>query len=220
MRSRKLITIPLTLFMIAVIISASYAMWYEVLRMNAEVVTGIVDWEFVTGTIIQLDTCDFSVNDYNASFLPDPGAIQLDKDVGCTDVELEDSDGDGDYDTMIITMHNVYPWYYEHIAFKVHNSGTIPIKIWRVIINGEEYYELNEQELQQGIEIDVDGDGVPDVLIWWGDNFGEQLDPCQSADISLDLTILQGAPQNTTLTVEISFDAIQWNEYEEHLPPS
>ncbi len=218
MRSKKLITIPLTLFMIAVIISASYAMWSEVLRMNAEVVTGIVDWEFVNGTVIHLDSCLYSVNDYNASLLPEPGSTQLDKDVGCTEVVLRDFDGDGDNEVMIVTLINVYPWYYEHIAFKVHNTGTIPIKIWRVIINGEEYYELNEQVLQQGIEIDLSGDGIPDILLWWGDNFGTQLEPCHSADISFDITVLQGAPQNTTLTLTISFEAVQWNEYEELLP--
>ncbi|MFN3268756.1 MAG: hypothetical protein ACK416_05820, partial [Zestosphaera sp.] len=107
----------------------------------------------------------------------------------------------------------VYPWYYTHIAFKVHNDGTIPLKIWRVIINDVAYYELNEQELQQGVELDLNGDGEPDVTVWWGDNFGVQLEPCQSADISFDLTVLQAAPEGATLTIYISFEAIQWNEY-------
>jgi hypothetical protein len=205
--------------------AAAYAMWSEQLNISGSVETGKLDWEIVPGPTIWLDTCGLQPgygnqggNDWNASYLPEPGVVQLDKDVGCTDVQLLDTDGDGDYDAMNITLNNVYPWYYTHIAIKVHNDGSIPLKIWRVIIDGHEYYELNEQQLQQGVEVDLDHDGQPDILIWWGDNFGVQLHPCQSADISLDITVLQPAPQGTTLSFTISFDAIQWNEYESNLP--
>ena len=202
----------------------SFALWSEQLKVNTYVDTGELDWEFVNGTLIYTDACGlepgygyFRGNDWNASYLPSPGAVQLDKDVGCTIVSLIDSDGDGDSDTMNITLSNVYPWYYTHIAFKVHNDGTIPLKIWRVRISNNTYtwtfYELNEQILQQGLPLDLDGDGLNDTLIWWGDNFGEQLHPCQSADISLDITILQEAPESSTLTLYIQLDAIQWNEY-------
>jgi len=214
---RKLI--PFSIILLILSATTALALWSETLRVNVAVGTGEVDWEIVSG-IIWLDACGlqpgygyFRGNDWNASHLPEPGAVQLDKDVGCTDVTLIDSDGDGDYDTMNITLRNVYPWYYTHIAFKVHNDGSVPIKIWRIIINGLEFYELNEQELQQGVELDLTGDGKPDVLIWWGDNFGVQLHPCQSADISLDITVLQGAPQGSTLSFTVSFEAIQWNEY-------
>lgn len=201
-----------------------YALWSETLKVNTYVDTGELDWEFVNGTVIYTDACGlqpgygyFGGNDWNASYLPQPGAVQLDKDVGCTNVSLIDSDGDGDSDTMNITLSNVYPWYYTHVAFKIHNDGTIPLKIWRVrISNGTHtwtFYELNEQVLQQGLEVDLNGDGKNDVLIWWGDNFGEQLHPCQSVDISLDLTVLQDAPQSSTLTLYIYLDAVQWNEY-------
>ncbi|MEM1628456.1 MAG: hypothetical protein QXP02_03440 [Desulfurococcaceae archaeon] len=196
------------------------AMWSETLRVNSSISTGEVDWEIVSGTVIYLDACGlqpgygvFRGNDWNATYLPLPGAVQLDKDVGCADVTLIDSDGDGDYDTMNVTLHNVYPWYYTHIAFKVHNDGTIPIKIWRIIIDGQEFYELNEQELQQGVELELTGDDKPDLLIWWGNNFGVQLHPCQSADISFDVTVLQDAPQSSTLTFTVQLEAIQWNEY-------
>ena len=174
----------------------------------------------MSGTLILLDACGlqpgeefYRGNDWNASFLPQPGAIQLDKDVGCTEVSLIDSDGDGDKDTLNITLHNVYPWYYTHIAFKVHNNGDIPIKIWKIIIDNRVFYELNEQELQQGVEIDVDEDGKYDILIWWGNNFGVQLHPCESADISLDVTVLQDAAENADYHIQITFEAIAWNEY-------
>lgn len=199
---------------------SALAMWSETLRVNSAISTGEVDWRFVPGTVVYLDACGLTPGygfyggyDWNASYLPLPGAEQLGKDVGCTMVILVDSDSDGDMDTMNVTLRNVYPYYYTHIAFKVHNDGTIPIKIWRVIIKGQEFYELNEQELQQGVELDLNNDDKPDVLIWWGNNFGVQLHPCQSADISFDVTVLQDAPEASTLSFTVSFEAVQWNEY-------
>ena len=217
---RKTVALIPIFLLLLVSMSVAYAMWSETLKINVTAKTGELDWEFVNGSVIYLDACGlqpgygyYGGNDWNATNLPAPGATQLDKDVGCTNVTLIDSDGDGDYDTMNITLNNVYPWYYTHIAFKVHNDGTIPLKIWRVVIDSQAFYELNEQALQQGLEVDADGDGYNDTLIWWGDNFGKQLEPCQSADISLDITVLQKAPENSTYNILITFDAVQWNEY-------
>jgi len=213
------ITILVAALIITSLMTAT-AMWLNTLKVNTYVDTGELDWEIVGGTTIWLDACglmpgygNYRGNDWNATYLPKPGSVQLDKDVGCTDVTLVDSDGDGDYDTLNVTLYNVYPWYYTHIAFKVHNDGTIPLKIWRVIIDGQEFYELNKQELQQGLPLDLNNDGKNDILVWWGDNFGVQLHRCQSADISLDITVLQDAPQGSILHFTISLQAIQWNEY-------
>ncbi len=221
---KKTVTIVLIISALIMLTASAIAMWSQVLKINAYVKTGEVDIEFVNGSLTYKDACglapgygDYGGNDWNATNLPSPQVVQLDKDVGCTEVTLNDSDGDLDLDQMIVTLHNVYPWYYTHIAFKIHNNGEIPVKIWRVIINNGTnnmtYYEINEAELDQGEEIDLTGDGKPDVLIWWGDNFGKQLHPCQSADISWDLTILQAAPQGTTLTFTIMIEVVQWNEY-------
>ncbi len=221
--NKSLIT-GLIIVALASSIIVGLAMWYDTLRVNTYVHTGEVDIEFVNGSVIYLDACGlmpgygfFGGNDWNATYLPLPGAIQLDKDVGCTNVTLYDTDGDNDSDTMIVELHNVYPWYYTHIAFKIHNDGTIPVKVWRLTIsNGTHewyFYEVNEKQAQEGVYLDLNGDNKSDILIWWGDNFGKQLHPCQSLDISLDITVLQEAPQGANLTFYIRLDAVQWNEY-------
>ncbi|BEP18296.1 hypothetical protein PYJP_16480 [Pyrofollis japonicus] len=213
-----------TIAVLAISVLAAYAMWSQQVSVTGTINTGELDWEFVGGSLAYMDACglvpgygNYAGNDWNASYYPEPGSIQLDKDAGCTNVTLLDTDGDGDYDALNITLHNVYPWYYTHIAFKAHNNDDIPLKIWRVTIEGpyssETYYELNEQELQQGVELDLTGDNQPDITVWWGDNFGTQLHYCQSADISLDITVLQTAPQGSTLSFIVKLDAIAWNEY-------
>jgi len=204
---RQTIITTLLFIMLFSLIGIAYAVWSDTLKINTSVGMGELDWEFSPGSVIQLDTCAYPVPDYNASYFPSTGSIQTNKDVGCTELILIDSDGDGDYDTLNVTMYNVYPWYYEHIAFALHNDGTIPLKVWRAIINGNIYYEIDV------LDLDLNGDGKPDLHIWWGNNFGAQIDPCNSADLSFDLTVLQDAPENSTLSFTISLEAIQWNEY-------
>ena len=220
-------TLALGILAVMLIVGIS-AMWADSLRTNVTVKTGKVDIRFNTPPTY-LDACGLPPAygqsggyDYNASNFPLGDAVQLGKDVGCTNVILQDTDGDGDLDTMNVTIHNAYPWYYTHIAFKVTNDGTIPVKIWRIIIttiNGNQtYYEINAEGVEQGANLDLNGDGKADVRMWWGDNFGAQLEPNQPADISLDLVVLQQAPQNADLSFTITLQAIQWNEYSAQIP--
>ena len=185
-------------------IGFSYALWSETLYITGTVNTSELDWEFVMNSHTQKDPP--GTNDWNSE---DPQTIwQVDKDVGCTTITFEDSDQDGDYDTLLIIYDNIYPLYYEHIAFKVHNNGDIPLKIWKIIINGIEYFANVHTTL------DLNEDGVPDVQIWYGDNFGLQMHPCENANLSFDFVLLQGAPQGQSLGFTIEIVAVQYNEYQ------
>jgi len=199
----------LTIFALTAI-GVAHALWSENLYINGTVDTSELDWELVPGYLIHLD----HGNDWNASWYPIKGFKQLDKDVGNTTVDQVDSDGDDDLDTITVTLRNVYPWYGEHIAFAVHNNGEIHLKIWKVVYKDGYGNVLHEQYASRdAIPLDLNGDKKTDIAIWWGDNFGEQLGPCSSRDISFDITVLQDAPQGETLTFKIEFIAIQWNEY-------
>ncbi len=207
--------------LIVAIVTGALAMWSETLKINVGVNTGELHWRFKPGSEIVKDECGTGSLDWNATYLTNGsvGAERIDdaKDVGCTSAHFYDTDGDGDLDTLNITIHNGYPWYYTHVAFAVENDGTIPLKIWKVVIHGRTTYEITSST---GMRLDLTGDGKPDVLIWWGDNFGKQLHPGDYADISLEIVVLQDAPENANLTVSITMYAIQWNEYDSVMSPT
>jgi len=214
MQKTKLTAILMLIIFALTATGIAYALWSENLTINGTINTSELDWELVRGYLIHLD----DGNDWNASWYPEAGFEQLDKNVGSTVVSQIDSDGDGDLDTIVVTMTNVYPWYGEHIAFRVHNNGEIPLKIWKVVykVGNTVVAEIYESP-DYAIPIDLNGDGKYDIATWWGDNFGKQLHPCGSQDISFDLTVLQDAPQGSTLTFTIECVAVQWNEY--YVPP-
>jgi hypothetical protein len=60
----------------------------------------------------------------------------------------------------------------------------------------------------------LNNDSLADVLFLWGDNFGNQLETGQNADISMHIVVLQTAPQGADLHFQIGLDAVQWNEYD------
>ncbi len=218
--NKKYISIILVAMLTVAASITAIAMWQDVVKVNTYVETGELDWEFLNGTLAYKDACGlqpgygkYRGNDWNG-FAGNGSAVQVDKDVGCTKAVFDDMDGDGDYEVLNVTLENVYPYYYTHIAFKVHNNGDIPIKIWRIIVsNGTHEFTYYTSSDAHGVEYDLNGDGKNDIRMWWGDNFGEQLHYCDSRDISFDLMVLQGASQNTTLVLTIYLEAIAWNEY-------
>ena len=194
-------------------IGMAYAAWTDTIYIDGSVTTGTLLWEIVPGSHTQKTddpdwNCFFDLETgYRTNgddvWYPDP------KNVATTTVTIEDTDHPH---KMTVTLDNAYPYYYEHIAFRAHCYGSIPLKIWKVNILVsdvivETFYASGETYL------DLDGDGGYDLEIWWGNGWGEQLHACQSHDFSFELLVLQPAPQTSTLTFDIELVAIQWNEY-------
>ena len=120
----------ITLIVLA-IVGFTYAHWSETLWLNGTVNTGELDWEFIVASCLDVGV-DYHCNDGFVGippYWPDPEG----KNIGWQELTLQDSDSDGDNDTLLINLHNVYPSYFTEIRFYVHNCGTIPLKVDKVI---------------------------------------------------------------------------------------
>ena len=184
----------------------TYATWTDTVIIDGTVTTGELKWELVQ----PISHADFGL-DWNCFFDLNGGQwVLMDKDVGSTSAILEAGDHPH---VMTVTIDNAYPYYGNHISFVVHNYGSIPLIIWKVdfIVDGEIIETIYAPD--QYVYLDLDDDKEDDFEIWWGNSFGDQLHFCQSRDISFKILVLQPAPQNSHLTFDMEYVAIQWNEY-------
>jgi len=195
---KKIVLICLTLVLALGLLGVGYARWAENLSISGTVETGEVDWEFYN--IYYPDQPPECTQDDVGI---DPG---WDKNVGSTGWAFSDSDGDGDYDTLAITVSNAYPFYRNHLSTWVHCNGTVPIIIvgaWVSFGGGSEVW------LPAG---DWVYNNDSSLRVNFGDNYGDQLHFCDSRDISLAFEVLQPAQQSTQYTFSIRYEAVQYNE--------
>jgi hypothetical protein len=187
----------------------SYAMWSETFVLNGTITTGRVCAEFRDPL-----TISDSGNDQNGIPGTPPTIWPITKNIANTTGHYLDSNGDNCNDTLTLAINNAYPHYYVHVDFWIHNCGSIPWKIQNITLQSN--YET--KIIWEGTEeayLDFSGDGIPDMWLLYGDNFGDQRDPCQSFDLSLGIIILQEAPPGQTFTFSLGITVVQWNEYVE-----
>jgi hypothetical protein len=202
MQHKKLVGLSVLLTLALLTTGLAYAQWSEKLTITGNVATAELDWE-LKNPASYLDhegTKDWNA-DCNWNFW------QLNKDVGGpTQITFRDTDGDGDYDTLEVTLVNTYPGYAESISFDVHNNGILPLIFKKVIINGNEFTSGSPM-----VSLDVTGDGKTDLAIKYSDNLGRLFNPSDSANVNFKILVLHDAPESSTLHFTIQLVAVQWN---------
>jgi hypothetical protein len=189
----------------------SFAHWEKYMWINADVKTGLLCAEFVPiigGVDNGIDwTCGTNFTK------PNPAQRSDSKNIGNSILTPSDTNADGCNDTVSILLNNTYPSYFESLTVHIHNCGTIPLKIWKVIF----FYDGSSKNVTitggfPYFTLDLTGDGKPDVEISWGDSIGIQLDVCETMEVSFNIHVLQDAPQDTTMHFGVEFIYINWNE--------
>ena len=196
MKNKKLITIPMLLIFALVLTGFAYAHWEKIITINGSVDTAKLCAEFVA---------PITTTDHGNDWTCDEGLTnvrQLTKDVGSSSATIVASD------QMEVVLTNVYPCYYEHMSFWIHNCGEIPWRINRVIFSPGNVVIQTPSYLK----LDLNGDGKMDVEIYWGNNFGTQVDPCEKVDLSFEIHVLQDAPQGQALAFTVEIVVRNWNE--------
>ena len=187
MKSKKLMLIPTLVLLSLVLIGFAYAHWSKTILISGEIDTGKVD------AIIIKWYCD-----------DPPGTIDpgYDKDVASCECSIDTTDPQKAY----VTITNAYPCYHVHFSLTVKNTGTVPIALKEVRVDGK---VIPEQEWTQ---IDADNNGVNDLEFYMTNSLGEQVDPGKAVETSLDIHVMEGADPGTTYTFTIEFDFWNWNE--------
>lgn len=209
-------------------LGVAYAAWTDTISIDGTVTTGSLCWDFTDCDLLDEDQPvnfggDFPTDDPdytcfpgfapNPDFQPPKRYWVNDKNVAWGTQLIRDLDGDGCYETLEVTLHNVYPCYFNKLSFYVRNCGTIPLKVDHVVVNGVDVYYQNFYQ-----QMDISGNGIPDFEIQYGDNFGSQIEPGEYSydEFSFWMHILQDEDptfQSGSFTFTISVVAIQWNEY-------
>jgi len=212
MRNKKLLAWPMVLMLGLLSTGVAYAHWSQTIYVEGQVETGELDWCFTVTGNLDPPTPQLPPNgipDYH-SYDGFAGWIywQGDKDVGYTTVVVTDCH------TVTVTLNNVYPSYFNAMSVYAVNTGTIPLIIDNVIIDGN----ILRASPTPVIRLDLDGDDLDDIEIWWGDGFGTQIHPgYPSPEMSFWVHVLQDAPQGATgatLSFTIELVAVQYNLYD------
>lgn len=198
-------------------LSAAYAAWTDTIYINGTLTTGTLEAEFGImppsifdpfgpPPIYPTTTPDWNC-DPNLGFNSPGHPHVVDKNVGRGETYIVD------HDTLALNIYNAYPGYYNHLDFWVHCLGNIPLKTDHVVVRnaaGAVVATITDNTLY---EFDISGDGINDMQIWWGDDFGVQLHYCEQTDISFGFCFLQPLPQSSTITIYIDLVCVQWNGY-------
>jgi hypothetical protein len=137
---------------------------------------------------------------------------ELDKHVGSSNCTRLDRDGDLYTEVLVVDAYDIYPSYYGIVQYSICNCGTVPwaIDTIDVLINDVVVLTYADDWCKA---IDLDEDTVPDLEIWWGDNFGLQIDERICKDMSFHWHLLQEAPQGEELEFKLRIHVVQWNKY-------
>lgn len=152
---------------------------------------------------------------------PDP-KMRHDKDVGECLAKNADEDleqvGNQNAEVEII---DGYPSYFCTAWFRVHNNGSIPVKVRRIDIadpEGNLIVEGVEPSVIYSLDLtgpDGEPDGLPDLDLHLTDiELKQQIDPSQVVLMDLEMHLKQGAPANSTFSFELLLQLAQWNEVE------
>lgn len=141
---------------------------------------------------------------------------QMNKNVGWGEIELVDPLNGDCFQGILVKLHDVYPGYYNHAYYIIHNCGTIPAVLPEVIVRNSAGDIIGIITHDAGmVTMDLDGNGVDDFQILYGNHIGDfQYNPCERIDISFEMLVLQDDDptwQGNSFSFYLELPFIQYN---------
>lgn len=160
----KIASIVTSLLVVMLVLGVSYALWSANLYVSGVVNTGTVSVAIEAG-----DGYDTEPEE---------------KDVSCISAYVEG-------DTMYVTIDNAYPCITYTQEFTVANTGSIPVIVQSITIEGN-----------ASAWVEVSGISV-----------GDQIEPEEEVECLLTVHLDNSAEQGMTYTFIVTISFVQWNEF-------
>jgi hypothetical protein len=177
----KKIMATFAILMIALGIAGfAYAHWEKYLWLHVDVKTGTfdLDWSF-----------SYTVSPENTKHPEGAPAFNVCR----VDYEFVDLNQDGNFEGLNITIDNAYPCLWINGTIDVHNTGTIPAKLY--------YYNMTYTQW------------LGNVLYWYevrGNK--DQIDPGEYVYLDFKIHFPESTPQNATGSFLMRLWFCNWNE--------
>lgn len=198
-------------------LGVGYASWTDTVVVEESVTTGTFCIQAEQGTLEVSDELGFKLPPFTGNDHPDKTCDIGIENIGFVDPPKSVAWGEAvwiDEDEIEITLHDVYPCYYNHFDFWVENCGTIPGILDEVILyDGTTSQVLTVDGLYT---MDLNNNEHADFEIYWGNHLGDQLDPGKKWNISFGMHFIQDdvgpdmQGQSYTFTITLHF--VQWNK--------
>lgn len=214
------------LFMLLVLglslVGVGYTLWNK-----QQQIEGVVQLNDLDVAKIKAYTNDDNVVDEGGWDIDDTGLCQGVGPTSCDPMDVPDQQGstpryDKDIATcyadidaastgekMVFHIIEGYPSYYCSVRFVDHNVGSVPVRLQRIMLQGEvicpsEWYD-----------VDADQDGEPDANVHIKEPVpGQQLDSSDELFGQVDVHVKQGAPQGKAFSFLIELIWTQYNMFD------
>jgi hypothetical protein len=230
MKDKRIAVLPILLILALSLVGIAYAHWDDTVQIEGTVEMGSLTlaFDYVEPPLCQ----EYYLDPVTGALVP---GEWLGKEVGDVDCWYDDLIEDEHslklgYKTLYIEVFNAYPQYIVHTTFKLHNIGTVPIKICEYDITGEKrdstgalvYYLLwydPDGNYIGSLWEDVDGDGNVDpavdkevINLEITNAVPYQIDQCETNKAQIDLEFKQDAQECHIYTIHVTVVGVQWNK--------
>jgi len=184
----------------------AFGHWSSVANVNAQITSGDLCFNIV-GNPTQLDHGDdWTLVNQSAplDIANNPLAI-TDCNIGSTTVTVQ-------HGCLHIVMNNVYPTYANEFSFDLHNCGTVPLVLTNVTFipenNTQGWHAVTAvtSSSSQYFTLDLNGDGQPDLEVFWAGFIGYTFCPGVTLENSFYIHFLEPVPQHVTLVLDIQIN--------------
>jgi hypothetical protein len=212
MKKRKVVSFSVMMLLILLALASlgvGYGLWSQTLFINGTVHTGEMDANLSLKEVDQTE-------DYNDAC--PGGGYTIGKDCDGDGQLNDDMEAEGkdvaectaafrDPYTLEVTISNGYPSFNCFVLYDVHNTGTIPIHVYR-----PDYFYAGEYMGGAINTAELHVNGWPPICY----DDGVQLHPGEEVVCALHIHVNQPAEELSTYTFQVKVFTRQWNEV---IPP-